>query len=303
MKRHSHDLAVAYRIYPRVSKIPAVFPEDKLRLAKLCLRSFRESLGDLKVKIFALLDGCPSEFDELLTECFDADDLELIRLDGIGNRKTFARQIEVLLDQQDSDAVYFAEDDYFYLPGQFERMLTFLRTFPDADFISPYDHPDYYVLPLHGAVQEARELDGQNWCTAGSTCLTFLTTKKMLAESQRVLRTYAYGNLDVSLWLSLTKQAVFDPEIVRKCLAQRATLGAFVAISWLYGWPQILSGTQRKIWVPTPSIATHTEKRFLAPDVDWAPLFDQAVDALEAGKPSQVNRISSPQNPLSIEVL
>jgi len=279
MKEQNYDLAVAYRIYPRVSKIPAMFPDDKFQLAKVCLRSFRQSLGDLRVKMFVLLDGCPPEFDEIFTASFDTEDLELIHLEGIGNRQTFSRQIDILLQQHSAEAVYFAEDDYFYLPDQFESMLRFLQSAPDADFITPYDHPDYYALPLHAGQQEKREIGGQSWRTAASTCLTFLTTRKMLAKNQRVFRTYAYGNPDVSLWLSLTKQAVFDPAIARKCLSQRVALGGFVALSWLYGWPQILGGAQRKIWVPKPSIATHTEERFLAPGVGWERLFEKAINA------------------------
>jgi hypothetical protein len=299
----TYDLAVAYRIYPRVSKIPAIFPEDKFQLARVCLRSLRESLGNLRVKMFVLLDGCPKHFDELFTECFESPDLELIHLAGVGNRQTFSRQIDILLQQQCAEAVYFAEDDYFYLPDQFQHMLRFLQAVPGADFVSPYDHPDYYVLPLHGAPQDTRQFDGQSWRTAASTCLTFLTTKKMLAQNRRLFRTYTYGNPDVSLWLSLTKQAVFDPEIVRKCLAQRAALGGFVAISWLYGWPQILSGPKRKIWVPNPSIATHTEKRFLAPGIDWQPLFENAINDLRPRPSSTVEEVSETSNSQSIEVL
>jgi hypothetical protein len=49
--RQARDLAIAYRIYPRVAK-PAValpFSDDKLRLSEICLRSFKESLGGLRV--------------------------------------------------------------------------------------------------------------------------------------------------------------------------------------------------------------------------------------------------------------
>jgi len=65
MNNKKYDVAVAYRIYPRVSKIPAMFPEDKFRLAKLCLRSLRASLGGVRAKMFVLLDGCPREFEGL----------------------------------------------------------------------------------------------------------------------------------------------------------------------------------------------------------------------------------------------
>ncbi len=273
MNKREYDVAVAYRIYPRVSKVPAMFPEDKLQLARLCLRSFRASLGTVRAKMFVLLDGCPPQFEGLFTECFNTADLELIRLSGIGDRQTFSRQLEILSNQDDSDAVYFAEDDYFYLPGQFEVMLNFLRDCPDADFVSPYDHPDYYSLPLHSGPQLNREYRDRHWRTAASTCWTFLTTKETLARTRKVLQAYPSGSLDVSVWLSLTKQAVFSPGIIRRCFQERIKMGGFVALSWLYGWPQILAGKRRKLWIPTPSIATHMDQRFLAPGVDWNSLF------------------------------
>ncbi len=145
----------------------------------------------------------------------------MIPLQGVGNRQTFMRQIEILLDQNDSDTVYFAEDDYFYLPGQFACTVQFLRDNPDADFVSPYDHPDYYRLPLHSESQETRTQGEYNWRTAASTCLTFLTRKQTLAETQKVFRTYNLRNPDVCLWLSLTKQAVLDPTIIRRCFRRR----------------------------------------------------------------------------------
>jgi hypothetical protein len=276
MSKREYDVAVAYRIYPRVSKSPAMFPQDKFRLARMCLRSFRASLGAVRAKMFVLLDDCPPEFENLFKECFEGSDLELTRWPGIGNRGTFARQIEILLTQDFADAIYFAEDDYFYRPNQFESMLDFLKCRPDVDFVSPYDHPDYYTLPLHSAPQLTRAEGKHNWRTAASTCLTFLTTKQMLAKTQRVFRTYALRNPDVSLWLSLTKQAILDHEIIWNCARQRFALAGFVGVSWLYGWPQILAGERRNLWVPSPSIATHMEKQFLAPGVDWSTHFECA---------------------------
>jgi hypothetical protein len=277
MNKPKYDLAVAYRIYPRVSKIPAIFPEDKLRLARLCLHSFKASLGAVRAKIFVLLDGCPPEFDAIFTECFDTADLELIRLSGVGNRQTFLRQIDILLKQDNAETIYFAEDDYFYLANQFEQMLNFLRDTSGADFVSPYDHPDYYRLALHAGSQEVCELGDRRWHTAASTCLTFLTTKQTLAQTRRVFETYAHGNPDVCLWLSLTKQALFDPRLIWRSFREGLTHGGFLAVSWLYGWPQILAGRRRKLWVPTPSIATHTEEKFLAPGVNWKAQFENGL--------------------------
>ena len=63
-----YDVAVAYRIYPKVSRAPPVFADDKYQLSELCLKSFRDSLGSLKVKMFVLLDNCPPSYEDLFTE-------------------------------------------------------------------------------------------------------------------------------------------------------------------------------------------------------------------------------------------
>jgi hypothetical protein len=49
------DIAVAYRRYPGISKTPAYFSDDKFRLSKMCLNSFKMAFGGLRFKIWALL--------------------------------------------------------------------------------------------------------------------------------------------------------------------------------------------------------------------------------------------------------
>ena len=137
--------------------------------------------------------------------------MHLISLDGIGNLATFAKQIEILLEQRESDLVYFAEDDYFYLPNQFHLMLDFLSANSDVHFVSPFDHLDCYTLELHNEPKWLRVHGSRHWRTAASTCLTFLTRKETLAKYETVFRSYAHGNNDCALWLSLTKHRVFNP--------------------------------------------------------------------------------------------
>src|ERR1700732_969037 len=96
-----YDLAVAYRIYPKVAAAASSFPcgDNKLRLSELCLRSFKESLKNLRVKVWVLLDGCPDEYATLFMKYFEPQDLVLMPLQGMGNQATFARQIDILLQQ------------------------------------------------------------------------------------------------------------------------------------------------------------------------------------------------------------
>src|SRR5579864_4372641 len=125
----SYDLAVAYRIYPKVSP-PArnlPFGDDKFRQAEICLRSFKNSLGSLRVKLWAILDGCPEEYRALFERYFSPENLVLLETKRIGNRATYAKQLDILLSQSDSEFVYLAEDDYLYLPDGFPLLLSFLR--------------------------------------------------------------------------------------------------------------------------------------------------------------------------------
>jgi hypothetical protein len=259
-----YDLAVAYRIYPGVSKVPPVFSQDKYKLSELCLKSFKDSLVDLKTKMYVLLDNCPPEYQQLFEKYFQSSDIEFIHLDGVGNQATFDLQIKTLLKQEDSERVYFAEDDYFYLPGQFKEMIDFMDENSDADFLSTYDHRDYYTHPLHRHAYEKRTTTTRLWRTANSTCLTFLTTKKILKEARSILETYTRGNYDSSMWLALTKYQI-NPINMRKSNEMKKIIFRV----WRDSWRQIIAGKRFKLWTPLPSISTHMENNSIAPGIDW----------------------------------
>jgi hypothetical protein len=274
------DVAVAYRVYPKVAK-PALglpFSGDKLRLSELCLRSFKESLGPLRVKMWVLLDGCPPDYEDMFRRYFDDGELVLVALDHVGNRATFGKQIDILLEQEDCDFVYFAEDDYFYLPNQFHRMVDLLRAYADVDFVTPYDHPDCYRLEIHERPQYLRLYEEHHWRMAGSTCLTFLTRKDTLRMKERVIRSYCHRNYDCSMWLSLTKQSVFNPVRFSHFVRREEHFAKIIAKTWLFGWRQILFGGRAKLWVPVPGIATHLDGKSMSPGIDWLALMSEAAE-------------------------
>jgi hypothetical protein len=284
MNTKQYDLAVAYRIYPGVSKTPVVFRDNKYKLSELCLKSFRASLGDLKVKVWVLLDNCPQEYQELFKRQFEAQDLELILLKKTGNFGTFNMQLDILLSQDVSEAVYFAEDDYYYLPGQFPQMVQFLKAHNDAHFVTPYDHADYYTLDLHNHHNFIRAFGNRHWRTANSTCLTFLTTKSVLRKTEKVFRTYAKNNFDASIWLSLTKYKLFNPITFVKFVFRDILLFKILVKAWLYCWKHILFARRWKLWVPLPSIATAVDSSILAPSYDWQSLIMNDAKEIDKAK-------------------
>ena len=269
-QRNSYDLAVAYRIYPKVSEAARTLPfgNDKLQQAEICLRSFRNSLGGLRVKIWAILDGCPSEYRNLFERYFPGNNLVIVEVNGIGNLATYQKQLDILLSQQDAQAVFFAEDDYLYLPGQFPVMLRFLYGGENVDFISPYDHPDCYFLSLHRQPKWIRVFEGHHWCSGASTCLTFLARKDALAKHERTLRAYSKGSGDCAMWLALTKSRVFNPYAFLKLSLRRELYWKEIVKAWLFCWRHIVFGKAAKLWVPLPGLATHLCAGFLSPGFD-----------------------------------
>ncbi|HKW62816.1 MAG TPA: hypothetical protein VJN89_09750 [Candidatus Acidoferrum sp.] len=279
-----YDLAVAYRIYPKVSKPAQSLPfgDDKLRQAEMCLRSFKDSVGSLRAKVWAILDGCPGEYRELFQRYFSSQDLVLVELGGIGNQATYARQLDILLSQSDADAVYLAEDDYFYLPGSLPLMLSFLRSRKDADFVTPYDHPDCYQLKLHQEPKCLAVAEDHHWRTAASTCLTFLTRKSTLREYERTLRTYTRGSGDCAMWLGVTKRRVFNPLTLLEFFFRGEFYWKEIVKAWLFCWRQILLGKVAKLWVPLPGLATHLSAGLLSPCIGFLALMrDKAVTEAE----------------------
>jgi len=266
-----YDVAVAYRIYPKVSKPAKSFPfgDNKLRQAEMCLRSFRNSLGSLRVKVWAILDGCPEEYREFFQRYFAPEDLVLIEVDKIGNEATYAMQLDVLLSQQDAEVVYLAEDDYLYLPNKFPNLVRFLNDGPEVDFVTPYDHPDCYHLDLHHEPKWITVFEGHHWRTAASTCLTFLTRKSALAKYERTIRTYSRGSGDCAMWLSLTKKRVFNPLTLLRFFSEGEYYWRILVKAWFFCWRQIVFGKAAKLWVPLPGFATHLAAGLLSPSVDW----------------------------------
>lgn len=272
-KLKAYDVAVAYRIYPGLSKPASGLPfaGNKYLLSAVCLQSFKESLSGLRVKIWVLLDGCPPQYRDLFLQYFDAEDLVFADLDRAGNQGTFEAQIDLLLSQTDAEVVYFAEDDYFYLPKQFSTLVSFLRAGGDVDFVSPYDHPDCFRLDLHRGTTLLRSFGGRYWSSAASACLTFLTRQETLRKTQHCFRTYCFGNHDCSVWLILTKHSIFSPLKLLRGLARKdqRLQARIVMKAWVNGWKQILFGRKWKLWMPTPGVATHLDADAIPPSFDW----------------------------------
>lgn len=271
------DLAVCYRICPRVSGRPLFeFGNDKPALLRLNLETFREALGALRARIWFLLDGCPPLYRDLVQSLFPDRTAECVELPGEGNQATFGRQVEILSEQDAAPLVCFAEDDYLYLPGALERGVDFLRGHPEADFATLYDHADHYRTALHRAgTRGALARDSETvWRPVASTCLTFLARRDTLREARPVFRSYARGNSDLGMWLALTRTGLFNPRTWIRSLGDGLFFPASMALAWRHAPGRILFGRRMRLFAPRPSLATHMERDGLAPGVDWSGRFE-----------------------------
>ena len=272
------DIAIAYRIFPGISKVPPVFADDKLKLSELCLFSLKESLGDLNVKIFALLDNCPETYVDLFKKYFSENELEIIRFDGIGNAGTFGQQIKILLNQNYSEYIYFAEDDYFYLKNAIPDMLNFLQIQKNSDFVTSYYHPDYDRMKVHRQFPSKQIIiDETIWKTVASTTMTFLTTKTTLSETENIFLTYLKNNYDASIWFALTKHKLINPLNIFKYLFTSKLWFKIFLKSWIFTPKQILLGKKYNLFVPNQTASTHLDSLCLPEGVEWKEAFNDLI--------------------------
>lgn len=285
MGEFNYDLAAVFRVYPKPSRTaPPMFGNDKFKLVELCFKSFKDSLSSMRVKLWILVDSCPPEYEVMFRRIWASDDLVFVRFQGITASAALREQIRILTGQTDANIVYCTEDDYFYLPGQFKLAVDFLNLNPDADFVSPYDHPDIYNTELHVRKSPIKNFNGKVWNSCCSTTHTFLTRRATLLECRNVFwRTKWWDPFrllngimpDLSHWLALTKRNVFDWRTLLKWCRTHRYWAVSIFIAWNYFWRQILFGKRRTLWVPKPSIATHMADGYYAPEIDWDMEFDK----------------------------
>jgi hypothetical protein len=266
------DLAIAYRVYPRVSPTPALYPDNKFKLVEACLGSFKRALGSLRIKMWVLLDGCPPFYEELFRANFREEEIEVIHLDSVGNEATFAMQVDLLSSQTVADLVYFAEDDYFYLPGAMVELVEFARKGGAVDFITPYDHPDRYENSTRTQRSLVSNFGGRHWRTTSSTCLTFLAVRTALVMNRSLFKAFRCGDDDCAIWQAVTEGSSLFNFRVHAATSLRIKIWIK---TWLYGYKRIMFRRPCQLWSPLPSVATHMALPLLAPAVDWYSEFDR----------------------------
>ncbi len=248
----SDKLIIAYRVYPKFSKNAYTDGfTDKFDMFTKCLSSFLNALEGIDYRIHFLLDTCPSNYDQFITENLREDRYEIEHLTNAGNRSTFLRQIEFLTHQDFSRIVYFAEDDYLYKQFAIKELFSFFKN-SGADFVTPYNHPDYYIQTSgtkvfqHRYKSEIVYSGGMQFRTVSSTTLTFMTSVETLKRTKKYLSRYLTHRIkDQEVWLMLTH------------LRKRSAWFGGTADMYLSAPIQVLFGRKYKLFASIPGLATH----------------------------------------------
>jgi len=273
-----YKLAICYRIYPGISKVPAIFSDNKLRMSELALRSFVRALDGIDAKIWVLLDNCDDTYNQLFKKYLSGMNYELINLPPSGNAGTFGMQMNILLHQDFSEYIFFAEDDYFYLDNSLLPSLEILeKCF--ADFVTPYNHPELESSNLHDYRVEIFDVDGRKWRTAASTTMTFMTTRKALEGSWDKFLSYTKLNYDASMWMAITKFNIRNPiKIVKDSIKSIEQLKIY--LKCFYFFPFAYLGRKQKLASPLQSLATHLDNNGLPKEVNWQAEFEKFQNGL-----------------------
>jgi len=162
---------------------------------------------------------------------------------SLGNAGSFMHTVDFALKYfQDSDKIYFAEDDYIYVekaPQIIEQGLEI------AEYSSGYDHPDKYInfkeggpnpfIEKGGEATRVMITEGSHWKLTNSCCMTFATTVRTLRQDYDVFKT--------------------------ACLDKHPDDFAI--------FRNLIQSKNRTLVSCIPAVSTHGETQWLAKFVDW----------------------------------
>ena len=277
-----YEIVVAHRVCPALSGSAVGF-DSKEAMVSETAKSLFAALEGVKARVIVLLDGCPDSYESFFRS--QTTKVTIERFAGIGNQKTFGRQLDILSQVQESQYVYFSEDDYLYRKGAFREMLAFMRE-TGADFVSPLDHPDRYLGQILEAAETPLVANGvRHWRQVGTTCLTFMARVDSLRKRREAFETYVRGNMDSTMWLGLTKDRVFSfptllVNLMRHYVFKTCSFGGVIPLAaWRWHGLKLLLRRKYQLWTPVPTLAVHLSRVSLP--IGSGAFFSNDVDAIK----------------------
>lgn len=147
---------------------------------------------------------------------------------------------KAIIENDDNDFIYFVEDDYFHLE---KSDIVLYEGLNRSNYVTLYDHPDKYIdkefggnpyIENGGEITKVILTDSCHWKLTNSTTMTFASNIKILKEDKNIWFKFTEGNYprDFDAFIELRKKG-------------------------------------RSLISPIPAYATHTEKKWLSPLINW----------------------------------
>jgi hypothetical protein len=136
------------------------------------------------------------------------------------------------LNVEDTDLIYFLENDYLHVDNWVEEIITLFTTYPQGlNYVSLYDHNDKYFLPMYDDLSsKIFTTKTKHWRTTPSTCGSYIIPKNIFIEDEDI-NTGGPGDHDKFLYLNSTRY--------------------------------------RFVLTPIPGLSTHCMEGLLSPIIDW----------------------------------
>jgi len=200
-------------------------------LYKKCYQSVKNANIDLVI----LLDGTKENHH------FQFDDNDkVIEYIGGSDAASFKFCLDTIKDSnlKDDDIVYIIEDDYMHQPN-WEVILKEAFDNFNVDYVTLYDHPDKYFLPMYEGLQsKILHTTSCHWRTTPSTCNTY-----------------------AGKWSTFKRHW----DIHMKYCSPEHTHDGYDHTKFIDLWNQ-----GSNLISSIPGYSTHCEMNFLSPLIDWS---------------------------------
>jgi hypothetical protein len=193
---------IFYRMSPKNSAHEARRPRhgfDKLALARMCLKSFNEAFRDTNPLVHFLLDGCGSEWDDMI----DHTTVLHHKIEHLESNQNDSYLYQLDLAKDVNDYVLFQEDDYVYLPNTGQKLLDAMKV---LEFVSPYDHGEFYTrnTEFHKPPFDIKLVGEQHWRTIDFCTMTYGCHSARLLDYWDAL--HLHGFWDKDTWTEMGKR-------------------------------------------------------------------------------------------------
>lgn len=203
------------KIYYRISQNS--YPKDRLSYAgkENCFLNFLKHFPVEDITVVA------DNVDSALLTFLQKYTLNIVEISEGHGALSFNRTLDLTLELQDQELVYFVEDDYLHRTGALEVIKDGLSDNFSFDYLTLYDHPDKYLNPFEGGnplcsgrSEETRVYLGKycHFKQTNSTTMTFASKVKTLREDIQVLRNWTnqlhppHRPYDMEMFLELRKK-------------------------------------------------------------------------------------------------